>query len=328
MDKSSLNPFRLLSKIFPKPTTVPAEVISSGATMSEEDKQMLQRIGVTTASLRDSVFSSTLINFERGALYKEIDLALTHWLVGSASELYADVCTTYSPIHDSTVWVTAESKKYQTELTKLFERVGIEEKIYDWAWSTGAYGDLFVKMEAQPGLGIVSVDDNDHPLNTSRVDRSGVLVGFFKTPMGNASSSHKLLPPWEYIHFRIAASKRRRPMHSDPMFSEYRTVHLMAPDTRRVSSKYGSSVLLNGLPVYKRLRLAEDNLLLTRMTRGILRYIYKIRTDSNNIEAVSAIIDEYKDILKNARAINTTSTGAYFDEKSNPMGSTKRFFRF
>jgi hypothetical protein len=102
--------------------------------------------------------------------------------------------------------------------------------------------------------------------------------------------------------------------------SEYRTVHLMGPETKQVTSKYGSSLLINSLPIYKRLRLAEDSILLARLTRGILKYVYKIKVDGMNVEAASAIIDEYMTILKRARALNTDPNSQNYDSKSNPMG--------
>lgn len=154
----------------------------------------------------------------------------------------SEVATNYSQLHGASVWITSDSQKYTNELTKLLDHIGIEEKIFDWAWTVGAYGDLFVRMHAKPGTGIISVDDDQHPLNVSRVDYNGRLVGFFNTPIGYMGSptTTDLLPPWEFVHLRLLGAKRKRPSYHDPQYSEYRTVSLMCADTRQASSKYGT----------------------------------------------------------------------------------------
>lgn len=251
-----------------------------------------------------------------------------HWLVGAAIELFADYCTCYSPFHNASVWITSESPTYQKELTKMLDRIGIEEKIFDWAWTTGAYGDLFVRINGIPELGVISVNDGDHPLNMSRVDHEGVLVGFYRTPQGQyAGDSRQLLPPWEFSHFRLLGAKKKRPMYGDPLYAEFRTMHLLiGTSTRQVTTRYGTSLILNGLPVYKRLRLAEDCLLMARLTRGILRYIWKLKVDSFNMEAVGELVDQYASLIKRARALDTSAGSPYYDSKANPMGVMEDLF--
>lgn len=310
----------LFKKLFPPPIKIPAQSITGRISLDQKDKEMLQRFGVTMSDLRTMMDQQTMINFDRNSLYRETDRAVQHWLVGAACELYADVVTTYSQLQNATVWITSENAKYKSELEKLLAIVGIEERIFDWAYALGQYGDLFVKLEAKDGVGIVSIDDGEHPINTSRVDYNGRLIGFYETPMGHIAESRTLLPPWDYVHFRILGTKKKRPRYADPLFSEYRTVTILSPDLKRVSTKYGTSLLQQALPAYKRLRLAEDSLLIARMSKGILRYIYKVKVDGSNIEAVSSIIDGYKTLLKRARALDINQATANFDEKSNPMG--------
>ena len=241
----------------------------------------------------------------------------------SSAELYADVASTYSPLHNRTAWITSSNAKYEVELTKLLDRIGIEEKIFDWAWTIATYGDLFVEVEGVPGLGVTSIRDDDHPIGVSRVDSRGMLIGFFETPLGYVQSgvtadgagSSQLLPPWQYSHFRLLGAKRKRPMGGDPGYTEYRTISLMGTETRRLTSRYGTSLLINALPAYKRLRLAEDSMLLSRLTRGITKYIYKLKVDSKNVEAADAMISEYVALLKRARAIDSRDASPGYDSK-------------
>jgi len=274
------NPFKILHDLYNKPKLLPSEVTQIQH-LTSDDKKLIKQIGLSAAVIKRDFEKDLMVLYDRFSLYHQLENSLAHPLVGAAAELYGSYCSVLSHLHNCTVWVTSESPTYQRELTKLLDNLTVEEKIFDWAYSTGAYGDMFVKINGIPGEGIISVDDNDHPLNTSRVDHEGVLVGYYKTPQGQMSDGQRLMAPWEYVHFRLLGGKKRRPRMSDPTYSEFRTMHLMTGShIEQVSTKYGVSLLFNALPAYRRLRLAEDSLLLARLSRGLIRYVWKLKVDS------------------------------------------------
>lgn len=321
------NPFDQLNNLYKKVSMLPGEV-SQLKHLTPEDKTLLQRIGLTATQVKRDLLKDLQIQYDRYSLYHQIERALEHPIVGAATELYANYCTVFSTMHNATVWITSESPTYQRELTKLLDRIGIEEKIFDWAYTTGSYGDMFVKVNGIPGQGVISVNDDEHPLNISRVDHEGVLVGFYKTPMGQtASEVQRLQAPWEYSHFRLLGGKKKRPRFGDPMYSEFRSMHLLTGmDTKQVTTKYGTSLILNALPSYRRLRLAEDSLLLARLSRGLIRYIWKLKVNSGNMEAVGELIDQYSRVLREARAFDTRSGSANFESRENPMSVIEDLF--
>jgi hypothetical protein len=301
---------------------VPADIVM--AHLSDGDKKLLQSIGITAAGVFEKVSADTQVNYDRIRFYNEVTKAVEHWMVGPALELYADYATNYSQLHGSSVWITSENPKYQKELTKLLDRIGVEEKIFDWAWTTAAYGDLFIKINGEPELGIVSIDDDDHPMNTSRIDDQGSLIGFYNSPQGQAMAPQKIMPPWQYVHMRLLGAKRKRPQFGDPQYSEFRTMHLMGgTDTKQVSSRYGCSIIINALPVYKRLRLSEDSLLMARLTRGIIRYIWKLKVDSTNAESTNELMTQLVGMLKKARAFDTSAGSPNFDSKFGPLSAVE-----
>ena len=302
-----------------KPASIPAEQIKQG--ISDKEKELIRKFGITTIEFNKIMEKLLQVNLERSALYGECEKALQHWMVSSAVEVYADTATQFNQLQNATVWVTSESSKYTTELEKLFDRIGLEEKIFDWAYTVAAYGDLFIRPVAHPSLGIIAIEDDLHPLNISRADYMGRLIGFYKTPQGTSSGvvKEKLLPPWEYVHFRLLGIKKKRPLYSDQTFAEFKTVQLLSPDAKRLTGNYGSPIIINALPVYKRLRLAEDALLMARLTRGILRYIYKVKVSGENVEAVAEILDQYEEILKRARALDLENPN--FESKFSPLSA-------
>lgn len=317
------NPFRqLLPDISPHPPMIPADVFKGEKKWSEEALNMLRRAGVTASMVQRSIEADIQVSYDRWNMYSEIERSLEHWFVGSAIELYANVASTYNPIRNATVWITSDSEKYAQELTDLIDRIGVEEKIHDWAFTTAGYGDLFMEVQGVPGLGIVTVDDSMHPMTISRVDYNGVLIGFYKSPQSQTNDTDKadLIPPWRYIHIRLLGAKKKRPRFNDPGYTEMRQIHLITgADTKQLTTRYGTGIPVNALPAYKRLRLAEDSLLLARVTRGIIRYIWKMKVDMNNAEAVSALMDQYAALITHARSINTSESNTSFDSKQNPM---------
>jgi len=210
----------------------------------------------------------------------------------------------------------SKRKEYLNHKVVRVERLIEREDVYDITttknhnFSVGAgvfvhnclYGDMFVQINAIPGVGIVSVEDSAHPLDYSRVDVDGRLVGFFKTP-GQAGMSvntaETLLPPYAFAHFRLLGTKKRRVIFGDSATQGYNPMSMLTPDARRVSSKYGTSVLNNALVPYKRLKMAEDSLLMSRVVRGQGQRVFLIGVDKNsNADAVTAILDEYGAVLK------------------------------
>jgi hypothetical protein len=286
--------------------------------LTKEQMDQLGRMGMLFSDIQSLMSHQTLINYERSNIYRETDRALCHPIMASAMEYYAEVATSYDRVQNSTVWVSAKNKEYQATLERFLDIINIEERIFDWAYTLGSYGDLMVRVNAKPGVGIVSLNDDEHPINISRVDYEGRLIGFYNTPLGNTSDvqAAKLIAPWEVVHFRMLGVKKKRPIYDDPMYSEYRTITIMVPETKQLTAKYGTSLCLNGLPVYKRLRLAEDSLMLARLSRGTLKYMYKVKVTGSNMEAVASLVEQYKTLLKRARAMDTSATNPFFSDKT------------
>jgi hypothetical protein len=85
-------------------------------------------------------------------------------------------------------------------------------------------------------------------------------------------------------------------------------------------------LLINALPTYKRLRLAEDSLLMARVTRGIIRYIWKLAVDQSSAEAVASLVDQYATMITRARAIDTDPDNPYYDSRQNPFSVMEDIF--
>jgi hypothetical protein len=75
MDKITLslqNPFHLLQELNPKPQVVDTSGIRH---LTDEDKKLLQKIGITATDLIGKIGLETTVNWDRQRLYSEITKA-------------------------------------------------------------------------------------------------------------------------------------------------------------------------------------------------------------------------------------------------------------
>lgn len=315
----------LLKKItgLKNPPVFPAQPVEKAESMTEEQLKLFRTFGATTADLQKLISEQSAINSDRRLTYLDLANSLSHPIMSSALSLYAEQATTVSQNTGRTIWVESDDPKTANELNALLDRINIEERIFDWAFSTGLFGDLFVEIKGQPGLGIMSITDSGHPADVGRLDFKGQLVGFYKnslSSMGSASvsSETEVLPPWAFVHLCIIGANVRRVVRDLPglAFMNFGLMTSTGQAFTDADARYGTSLLFRALPSYKRLRMAEDSMLLSRLSRGVLRYIYKVGLPANakNAAAAASIISDYRDLLKRSTSIDLTA-GTY----SNPQ---------
>jgi hypothetical protein len=322
----AINVYDVLRKMFSQDTMVSLDPIKQELKFNDEDLSDYKRFGIVKSELMEIMQSSLGINWERANFYRELDRAYQHPIMAAAGKLWTEVASNYNQLQDASVWVTADSTNVMNILNKFLGYIGIEERIKDWTWNTGWYGDLFCRIYGVPGEGIVNVMDDDHPINVSRADYNGRLIGFFSSPMGEfGETSQDLLSPWEYVHFRLLGAKRKRANYGDPYFTEFKSVSLVSTETRKLSSKYGQSLVGDAIPAYKRLRLAEDSLLIARVSKGLLKYLYKIKVPGNNNAAARSIIDMYGTILKRLRAMNLDANKPNYEDRLGELAQNEDF---
>jgi len=310
------------------PVISPATV--KAATGDRVETDFIKAYGISHADLRKIIDNSTSIQYERSSLYQTVERSLVHPIMSAASVAYAETATTRSPIQGAAIWGVAKNKEYQYQIDKLFDIISIEEVLYDWAWTTAVFGDFLVEAYGEPGVGIVSVSDDAHPIQFGRADYSGRLVGFIQSPSGAGLGSgtqddRKLLPPWSLVHFRLLGARRRRPLIYDNNYAEYRTISIMSPDPRRLTSKYGTSVLADALPAWKRLRLVEDSVMIARIMKSPERWLFKVVIDekSSNPEQIVSLLDSYASVLKRSRALDTRTSSSTYSDQFNAMSNAE-----
>ena len=320
---------RMLQKVGLTSTPREMDVNAIKNVLNKADQQVLARTGLTTQDLQQQIAQAVQVSFDRQSYYQELEKSVHHPLMSSALELYADSASQWNPLRGATMWCTSENSITVSEVEKLFDNIELEEKIFDWTWNAACYGDMFGKIKGQEGVGVFAIMDDIYPLDYGRLDIDGRLLGFYHNPMskdgqgmGQSATQTRLIPPWEMVHFRLLGAKKKRD-HASRMsgVTSLDQLNFLTPGIRRLSTKYGVSVLNNALPAYKRLRLIEDSVLMSRVSKSVLKYIWKVKVSGSNIEAVTTVIDNYKVLLQRARSLDTQQDS--YADNYNPLGGNE-----
>jgi len=315
--------FKARKRISPEPIEVPSDVVKQAKdkpSRAELVKNIVRKASVYNRTQIASIVSQALaVSYYRRNLYRECDLSTEHAFVSGAINLYVDSVTETSPLTNRSVWIVSEDKKLENILNTFLEEIGIEERLRDWAAQIAIYGDFFIELIGREGLGVVFIDDNIYPGDVERIEINGRLEGFVRTNFFELTSpvTYELEPPWKYVHFRIFGAQKKIINaalgifgQSGPRVPRYAIQLGMRTDTKyRLTSRYGVSLLVDAVPVYKRLKLAEDSVLLARITRGILYYLYKIKVsgeEGTNFDALMDIVDAYADLLKRKTGLDAS----------------------
>lgn len=269
------------------------------------------------------------VSGERENRYKDYEDMILDPTVSGALELMVDDACQYNRERNATVWVRSDSRPIRKAIEELFDIIQVEERLFDWAFNTALYGDLFIQVEGQEGRGLLQIQDDWHPADLQRIDVNGSLLGW-RTPRSFVETSQAMpgtigdsdfWEPWQFVHFRIQSSQRRR-----------REIERqrMAPMLRfeknkyRLTTKYGVSMIDAVRRVYKQLQMVEQSLIVSRMTRALLKYIYKVQCGvANDPKSAAETVLAMKDLLTQQTGIRL---GQDFEQQFSPLSGSEDIF--
>ena len=270
------------------------------------------------------------VSAERENRYKDYEDMILDATIAAAIELMVDDACQFNRERGASVWVKSDNEKIRKALEELFDIVQIEEKLFDWAYNMAMYGDFFLQVEGQEGRGILLVQDDWHPADVQRLDVNGALIGF-RTPRTFVETTQvsaagvigdsDFHDPWDFVHFRIQASqRRRREIERERMAPMIR----FEKDKYRLTTRYGVSVVEAVRRIYKQLAMVEQSMIVSRMTRAILKYIYKVQCgkDAEMKEAVNTVL-QMRDLLTQQTGLRI---GESFEQTFAPMSGSEDYF--
>lgn len=199
---------------------------------------------------------------------------MANWdLLAAALSEIAEEATQHDGTSPATIWYECADKKVEEELNNMLAKIGSEDHVASQVWHVAAYGNNFERLEYARGEGVMGMSFA-HPLDVRRfwLERNRRCVGYswlghkppdkeriFQLPGGgtiqNASiksgaDTDQLWYPWDFMHMR-RMYRNRISEHGEPMFEEAQGI-------------------------YKKLRMAVDQMVVHRAQIQPDRYVVNI----------------------------------------------------
>lgn len=232
-------------------------------------------------------------------------------LISAALVETVDECTQTDSTQPDMLWYEANDREAEDEINDMLETVAMEQKLKSQVWHVAAMGNNFEKIDYEKGEGVTNMSFID-PFDCRRywLKHSRQVIGFkvkdlepniedvFVHPdnkseiqrvsLGQHNTPEALLWPWEVMHtrrmFRLRSSE-----HGEPIFDEAQGI-------------------------YKKLKLALDQMVVHRAQIQPDRYVVNIDTQESPPSEQMKIVNRWQASLrKNQTFGQGTTSGTLAD---------------
>lgn len=279
--------------------TTSADEANIAKLQAMQDKYIHQQWHSSTAN---SVYKS--LNYEPTRLASYTDFEQMEYFpeIASALETYVEEATVSKK--GKILNIHSESGRIKAILEELFyDRLKIQSVLPLWTRTTAKYGDNIVMFNMQSNKGIIDCKQVPiYEIERHDGDFMSIIRGDYSSNATRTKfiwrEQNLVLNEWQVAHFRMLGDDRKLP--------------------------YGTSILEKCRRIFKQLTLAEDSMLVYRVTRAPERRVYKIYVGNIDNKDVPAYVNEIANRFKRAPIMDST-TGNY-DLRYNQAGNDQDFF--
>lgn len=215
--------------------------------------------------------------------------------IAATLDIYADECLT-SGYNEKLLEIKSENSTIKDILSDLFyNRLQIETKGWHVIRNLVKYGDNFMAMDVDDRIGVTDWIQ----LPVAQMQRQEAYDGDIQSVRFVWQQGNLQFDNWQILHFRLLGNDARLP--------------------------YGTAMLEPARKIWKQLTLAEDAMLIYRITRAPERRIFYIDVGNIEPEAVEEFMQKVKNEMKRSPAIQPGGAGN-IDLKVNPMTVDEDFF--
>lgn len=258
--------------------------------------------------------------------YQEYEAMANEVIIQSALELYADDATQVDTKTERIVSIQSNDQTLQSDLNAFLESVGVESRIWNWAYCISQYGDHFLKIHLDDD-GVISIDDSINPSQVMDLYERGQRVGFAEEDTSDyknrkyASNPNGLdlivYSPDRFVHFMINKSSKYDDLEI-PIQDQ--TDENGDPLIRKFTVVRGVSMIEGVRSSYRILQLLEDSLLAARVAKSEFIRVFNIEVGDSTPKQTANMVNTVKNLF-DSKANFDTNTGRYVSEKLyRPIG--------
>lgn len=325
-------------------------------TTDTEDITYKQIHDVDGGSILDTEAIATFrrLSSNRQEKYAAYENMLSDATIAAAMEMYADDATQYDPKKGKVIWVESSEPDIANAANRLIDVLQLNEKAWRHIYSLCTYGDLYLRiyregdtpdyadiLNSVPGTIRTKVQDTSRPMeeyieyieDPSTIydlqikDKTSGFVRMHMTPTTKNANS--------YIHNSIGVHQvsienidfydRRSFVHISLAESISRNPEYLAIDDKDTNTttvykvKSGKSILADAYEAAQTVKLLEDSMLLSRLTKSALIRLLQIEVGDMPKPEVENLLRRVKNMIEQKIALNKNNGEARSYNSPGPM---------
>lgn len=294
------------------------------------------------------------LSSDRADKYAAYEDMLEDATIAAAIEMYADDSTQYDPKTGKVIWVESDEPEIAKAANRLLDVLQINEKAWRHIYSLCTYGDLYLRiyregdnadyqdlLMTQPGIIRAKVQDTSRPMEEyiEYVDDPATIYdlqikdktsGFVRVRSSNVTNSGA-----NFLYNGVSINQvnidnvdfydRRSFVHISLSESINRNPELLAindPETGTSTVyriKTGKSILADAYNASQTVKLLEDSMLLSRLTKSALVRLLQIEVGDMPKPEVENLLRRVKNMIEQKIALNKNNGEARSYNSPGPM---------
>ena len=279
------------------------------------------------------------LSSDRHERYNQFEDMLKDATIAAAIEMYADDATQYDYKTGKIIWAEAEESDVANAANRLIDVLGINDKVWNHIYALCAYGDVFLRLyrkgdesdysqlygnhEGQTAIRVKKedpsrpieeyieyVDDPAAMYDLQIRDKTSGYIRMFNVNEEQSSAMYSTLftktldlsdvniyDRKSFVHICLTGNISRNP--------EIITLHdSNTGETQVYKVKTGKSVLADAYQPSQTVKLLEDSLMLSRVTKSALVRILQIEVGNMPKAEVEALLRRIKNMIEQKMALN------------------------
>lgn len=325
-------------------------------TQNKDDLASRQIEHAENGSLLDSeaIQKFRTLSNSRQEKYAEYEEMLSDATIAAAIEMYADDSTQYNYRTGKVLWVESEDPEIASSGNRLIEVLGLNGKAWRHIYSLSTYGDLYLRIYREGDKSdyedLLSSSNDKTAIKTKLQDASRPMeeyleyiddpatiydlqlkdktAGFVRVKTSDTKSNDytynglsinslslsnvNLYDRMSFVHISLSESINRNPellALTDPNTDE----------TTVYKVKTGKSILADAYQASQTVKLLEDSMMLSRLTKSALVRILQIEVGDMPKPEVESLLRRVKNMIEQKMALNKSNGQVSSYNSPGPM---------
>ena len=317
-------------------------------------QKQINNVGGGSLFDAEAIATFRTLSSDRKEKYLEYENMLTDATISAAMEMYADDATQYDPKTGRVIWVESDDPDIAKAGNRLIDVLQLDEKAWKHCYSLCVFGDLYLRiyregdnadyedlLNAQPGVVRTKVQDTSRPMEeyVEYVEDPATIYdlqikdktsGFVRIKTANPSNYNSytkyngvnlnqvditnvdFYDRRSFVHISLSESINRNP--------EYLAIKDEANNTTNIYKvKTGKSILADAYEASQTVKLLEDSMLLSRLTKSALIRMLQIEVGDMPKPEVENLLRRVKNMIEQKIALNKNTGEARSYNSPGPM---------